>query len=426
MIKYSLQLLLLLFTVNVSAQTFTRIGNAEDVTTNHEQGFLLMGGGGDNFDGLEWFYNLADEGDVVIIRYDAGTGYNDDYDNYPMNSITTIESINTTEKANNPEVEAAIMNAEAVFIPGGNQWNYYNTWKGTMLHDALLHLINEKNGSIGGTSAGLAVLGEFLFTAENNTVYSSEALANPYNFRMTIADDFLNIPILESIITDSHFNRLENNETENRHGRLFTFLARINKDWDRNPALGIGVNEYTAVGVESTGNAYVFGDPNYDDYAYFLATQDCEPETCETNVPLTWSCNQQAVKVAIVKGKKSDPDYFDLTSWDDCSECDWEYWYADEGELYKTDETTATPINSIDQKSLYPNPASRLVTFSAGNRQIKSFAVYSATGQNVFKRSGITNENVFSIDVSNLSPGVYIIKASTKTGNETMRFVVSR
>lgn len=425
MIKYSLQLFLLLVTVNISAQTFTRVGNADDAETNHNQGFLLMGGATDNFDGLEWFYAQADEGDIVIIRYDDGTGYNDDFEHYPMNSITTIENINTMEKANNPEVETAIMNAEAVFIPGGNQWNYYNNWKATKLHDALLYLINEKNGSIGGTSAGLAVLGEFLFTAENNTVYSSEALANPYNNMMTIADDFLNIPLLESVITDSHFNRLENNETENRHGRLLSFVARIYKDWGRNPAMGIGVNEYTAVGIESSGKAYVFGNPNYDDYAYFLSTQDCSPEVCESNTPLTWNCNQQAVKVAIVKGKKTDPDYFDLNSWEECSECTWEYWYADEGELYKNDVTTVINENDVSRFEIFPNPASNLITLNTNNLQVSSFAIFASTGQKVYERNNISNQKVFSIDVSNFSPGLYIVKAAADSATMSVRFLVS-
>ena len=69
----------------------------------------------------------------------------------------------------------------------------------------------------------MAILGEFVFAALNGTVYSSEALNNPYNFKITVETNFLIIPVLERIITDSHFAQRD------RMGRLVVFLARILK-----------------------------------------------------------------------------------------------------------------------------------------------------------------------------------------------------
>ena len=419
-------LLLTLLPITISAQTFTRVGNPDDVDTDHKQGFLLMGGANDNFDGLEWFYALANVGDIVIIRYDTGTGYNTDFNDYPMNSITTIESINTITKANNPDVEEAIRNAEAVFIPGGNQWNYYNTWKGTKLHEALLYLINEKGGSVGGTSAGLAVLGEFLYTAQNNTVFSSEALENPYNHRMTIANDFLNIPILQSVITDSHFNRKESDGYD-RQGRLFAFVGRIAKDWQRNPAMGIGVNEYTAVGIDEDGKGYVFGNPSYDDFAYFLVSDDCLPEACEDGTPLTWNCNERAVKVVIVKGKRTNPDYFDLNTWDDCSECSWEYWYSINGVLHKTDATTSAPFLSKtdDIINVYPNPASREIWVNGKDEMVKRVDIFSSTGELALteKSEGFGE---IQIKITHLPNGAYLVRMHTNSGVYTTRLIITR
>ena len=60
---------------------------------------------------------------------------------------------------------------------------------------------------MGGTSAGLAVLGEFVFSALRGTVYSNEALADPYDFRITLARDFLPVPLLLGAITESCFGR---------------------------------------------------------------------------------------------------------------------------------------------------------------------------------------------------------------------------
>ncbi len=58
-------------------------------------------------------------------------------------------------------------------------------------------------GVIGGTSAGLHILSEVLFTAQNGTVYPEEALEDPFNQYMTLEDDFLNL--MPGLIFDSHF-----------------------------------------------------------------------------------------------------------------------------------------------------------------------------------------------------------------------------
>ncbi len=50
--------------------------------------------------------------------------------------------------------------------------------------DALNNFINVKQGVIGGTSAGMAILGNYYFTAANGTVTDEQALSNPYHSRM--------------------------------------------------------------------------------------------------------------------------------------------------------------------------------------------------------------------------------------------------
>lgn len=95
--------------------------------------------------------------------------------------------------------------AEALFIVGGDQYDYVKYWKGTPVEDAI-HTLAKRNVPIGGTSAGLAILGEFLFSAQNDTVYSDDALANPYNRRVTLDRDFLTLPNMGNVITDGHLD----------------------------------------------------------------------------------------------------------------------------------------------------------------------------------------------------------------------------
>ena len=51
----------------------------------------------------------------------------------------------------------------------------------SQLNTLINQAISERNIVIGGTSAGMAIMGEYYFTAQNGTVTSSEALSNPYN-----------------------------------------------------------------------------------------------------------------------------------------------------------------------------------------------------------------------------------------------------
>ncbi len=317
------------------SQTFFHTGSTTDVQTSPEAGILLAGGNTDNDDAMRWFLQRADGGDIVVIRATGSDGYN----NYlfsslsvPVNSVTTIV-ISSRTQANNQSVYDAIVNAEALFIAGGNQWDYVNYWKNTLVHDAIQYLIDEKGVTVGGTSAGLAVLGGVVYTAENNTVWSTEALNNPYHFRVTLDNDFLQIPFLEELVTDSHYNRVQGDD-EDRKGRHVAFLARMVADWEMD-AKGLGVNEYTAVGVDENGLARVFGNPSYDDFAYFLKVNGGAPEVCESGTPLTWNHGGQALSVYKILGNPQGNNTFDLNDWQTVSGGEWQSWHVVNGQLFE-------------------------------------------------------------------------------------------
>ncbi len=334
----NLQYLLLIISFLIAnkfsfAQEFYHTGSDDPVNTSPLPGILLAGGQSDNNDAMTWFLERADGGDIVVIRASGSDGYN----NYlysglgvPVNSVTSIV-ISSEAQANNQDVYDTMLNAEALFIAGGNQWNYVNYWKNTLVQDAINYLVNEKNITIGGTSAGLAVLGEVVYSAENGTVWSTEALENPYHFRVTLEKDFLNIPFLEQLVTDSHYNRVHDDGYD-RKGRHVAFMARMATNWEME-ARGIGVNEYTAVAVDENGMGRVFGDPNYDDYAYFISAGNRQPEVCEDGSPLTWNHDQEALEVYRILGDSDGSNTFDLASWEEGGGGVWETWYVEEGVL---------------------------------------------------------------------------------------------
>jgi cyanophycinase-like exopeptidase len=113
---------------------------------------------------------------------------------------------------------------------------------------------------------------------------------------VTLVRDFLSIPVLKGVITDSHFSQRQ------RMGRSLAFLARIVQEGWANQAHGIGVDETTAVLVETDGRAKVVGKNS----AYFM-TLDHRPELCTEGRPLT------VLHIRVIK--LSAGDNFDLKTW---------------------------------------------------------------------------------------------------------------
>ena len=217
---------------------------------------ILMGGGPEVDQAFVWWQQYVQGGDVVVLRTSGADGYND-YLYGEIGGVDSVETMLVTTKAlaADPYVAWRIAHAEGIFIAGGNQTSYVNVWKSTGVEDAI-HAAYARGAVIGGTSAGLAILGQFVFSAQNGTVYSDEALDDPYNQYMTLDQGFLALPLLAGVITDSHFAERD------RFGRLLGFTARIVQDGWAAEALGIGVDETTALLVEPNGSATVAGEGN--------------------------------------------------------------------------------------------------------------------------------------------------------------------
>ncbi|WP_052158179.1 cyanophycinase [Lacinutrix jangbogonensis] len=261
-------ILLILITQFSFSQNYTEYhtGSTTDLVVTPNSGVCLMGGASESDEAMVWFLNKANGGDVLVLRASGSDGYN----NYfytglgvTVNSVRTFV-INNEAGATDEYVLDKIEKAEAIWFAGGDQYNYVNFFKDNAVAVALNNFINTKQGVIGGTSAGMAILGSAYFSAENGTVTNTQALANPYHTRMTLGyNDFLNVPFLNNVITDTHY------DDPDRRARHTVFLARFAKD-NNARSFGIACNEYTAVCIESDGKAYVYGDyPNYEEHAFF-------------------------------------------------------------------------------------------------------------------------------------------------------------
>ncbi len=299
------------------------IGDPNDVATNTSGGTLLMGGSTDVDAAMLWMINKSGGGDIVVLRSTGTNAYNQYlFDLGTVNSVETL-LIDSVEKANSITVENTIRNAEAVFIAGGDQYNYVKYWKDTKVENALNFLRNTKKVVIGGTSAGCAIQGGIYFDAMNGTIRSGDALRNPYHKNLTLQKhNFIDNPYLRDVITDTHYN------DPDRRGRHVTFLARINKDWGIR-GKGIGVDEKTAVCIDENGKAQVFGEG----YAFFLNQYFYGPERCVARRSLDWYRDRRAVEVYKISGNTSGSNYFMLDRWTTGSGGDWQYYYVDRGRL---------------------------------------------------------------------------------------------
>jgi len=298
----ALLLLVLSLCVSVSAQAakpyeFYVVGDPTNVTRPQpaQPSLVLMGGGTDVDDAFRWMIQKAGGGNFVVIRATGTDAYNP-YIYAFGNGVTSVETLIIPNRAaaNDPFVLERVRNAEALWIAGGDQANYWQYWKDTPLQAAIQGLAN-KNVPIGGTSAGLAVMSQYVFTALNGSITSPQALANPYDKSVSLGRDFLALPGMGNMITDMHL------DSRDRMGRLVTFMARIVNDGWTPMTHGIGIDVETALLVEN-GNATRVGNGS----AYFLNTVGL-PEVCKAKMPLTY----RNIGVQRLSGSGS----FSLSNW---------------------------------------------------------------------------------------------------------------
>ena len=217
---------------------------------------MLVGGGGEGYGSwsdqpYSWFVQKADSGKIINIDVDETSDW---YPTYFISLGADLTSrslqISSIEDANNFLTYQELLSADGIFIEGGDQWDYIATWKNTYVQTAIEFVYNN-GGVIGGNSAGMAILGEVAFDAENGSLTSDQAAYNPYHYRLSLTDDFLSI--LPNVITDSHFNE------RGRLGRLIVMLARRSQDFEQN-LLGIGVEYKTAFCIDENMVGKVHGE----------------------------------------------------------------------------------------------------------------------------------------------------------------------
>ena len=215
-------------------------------TSGPESGSLVVVGGGlQDLTILQHFAQLAGGNDAPIIVIPTAGGDNQYDQNWPglnqfkQAGLTNLTLIHTYDrrKADTDEFAAPIREAQGVWFTGGRQWRLADSYLDTKVHEALIELL-ERDGVIGGSSAGATILGSYLARGDtsSNTIM--------------MGDHEEGIDFIHNVAIDQHLLR---------RNRQFDLLEVIEA---KPELLGIGIDEDTAIVVrdnqfEVIGESYV-------------------------------------------------------------------------------------------------------------------------------------------------------------------------
>ncbi len=233
------------------------------------QGTLMLVGGGTertgddawNFDPYTEAVTLAANSRVAIVAWgpEPDSWMRDYFENTCNASDAKHFDMSAFDPSEYPVVYDSLMTYDMFFFKGGDQNDYYSNFNNNEIEQAIMDKYAE-GGVISGTSAGMAILSSIIFTAENGTVYPDEALNNPLNSYMTLADDFADL--MPGYLFDTHFAE------RGRFPRLVGMLANWFETQSQSRITGLGVDDLTAMLIRNDSvYAYGTGAGNFYDVA---------------------------------------------------------------------------------------------------------------------------------------------------------------
>ena len=357
---------------------FAHVGRWVDAAVQGAGGLLLEGGGNDaqmvrgSETAVNWFVTQANGGDVVVIANDTDSqvaqsrvrtlaNYFSQLGDTRPNSVDVfdfnvdlasnlltddaqaiVDDITKALTANGGkglghEFIDKLMGAEAVFFCGGDQWPYVQllTPKTSGVPNLAAKAISDKNNAgsmtVGGTSAGLAILGEYVFTAQYLTasipaMYSSDILDNYYtpafngNNGSSIASNVLGLKWMDSVLTETHFTDPTEDFAVNhdysladghyiyRLGRFISFMGSVILG-GQSESYGMAVDRNTALTISNGGMAKVWGANDGTHNVYFAAVDNAIVNNC------TYKLSMSGVYMRWYTA--SDPAFNIEDAWDD-------------------------------------------------------------------------------------------------------------
>ena len=215
------------------------------VTTGPARGTLIIVGGGRAEELIKYFIKVAGGNDAPIViiptaggadSYDESTSGASVFKNLGATNITVLHT-NNRDEANSDSFIKPLLKARGVWFGGGRQWHLVDSYKNT-LTEKMIWKVLERNGVIGGSSAGATIQGSFL------------ARGDTKNNQIMVGDHQEGFGFLKNVAIDQHVL------ARNRQFDMFDILKK------RPELLGISIDESTAIIVhgnqfEVMGKSYV-------------------------------------------------------------------------------------------------------------------------------------------------------------------------
>jgi cyanophycinase len=216
------------------------------VQDNHSRGYIVPVGGAEDKDSdpviLRRFVEISGDEHARIAVIPTASRLDDTGRRYEriFRELGAADALaldyKRREDADNPEWLAYLHGATGVFLTGGNQLRISTILGGTDVARAI-RSVNATGVSVGGTSAGAAVLSEHM-------IAFGKSGSTPRAGMVSLAPGF---GLTNRIVIDQHFRQRD------RIGRLLAALAY-------NPfAVGIGLDEDTAAFIDGNDCLEVFG-----------------------------------------------------------------------------------------------------------------------------------------------------------------------
>ncbi len=215
-------------------------------TKGPESGSLLVVGGGmRDISILHRFAELAGGNDAFIVVIPTAGGadsYSENWDGleqFRAAGLTNVHLLHTYDPktADTEEFVQSIEAADGVWFTGGRQWRLADSYLNNRTHRALQDLL-DRNGVIGGSSAGATILGSYLARGDTKTN------------TIMMGDHKVGFGFLNDVAIDQHMLK---------RNRQFDLIEIIEK---HPQLLGIGIDEDTALVVQNNqfeviGQGYV-------------------------------------------------------------------------------------------------------------------------------------------------------------------------
>ena len=231
---------ILAFTFTLSAFAYPLADNSSYV--GPESGSLVIVGGGAASDSIyQRVIDLAGGNDAPIVVIPTAGG-EPSYDDNAAGAATfrRLGSRNVTvlhtydpQVADTEEFVRPLLSAKGVWFGGGRQWQLVDAYAGTLTERSFWGVL-ERDGVIGGSSAGATIQGSFLTRGDTS------------GNQILIGDHQEGFGFVKNIAIDQHVL------VRNRHFDMLTILKA------RPGLLGLSIDENTAV-IVSQNNAEVFG-----------------------------------------------------------------------------------------------------------------------------------------------------------------------